>query len=260
MRLLTWNILHGGGPRRIPEIALAILGQNPDAVVLTEFRPGRGGQLRAVLADHGLCHQIASVTPERANGLLIAARFPLDRLEIAPPTQQLAPKWLAVEMAMPAGRVPLLAVHIPDDSRPTAKAIFWRRVVEVAKEWARRHAVIAGDLNTGRHRIDETGTTFGCTTAMGELWTVGFRDAYRQCHPGGRETSWTSHEDHGFRVDAVWASPSLAPTVISATYSQAVRIAKTSDHAMLVVEWGDFCTNFDSQSKNPVENCQKTLF
>lgn len=260
MRLLTWNILHGGGPRRIPEIALSILGHAPDVVVLTEFRPGRGGQIRGVLSDHGLLHQLASVTPERANGLLIASKWPLDVLATAPPSPELAPKWLAAEVLTPSGPVAILGVHIPDDSRPTAKAVYWRRVVEVGREWSGRAAIIAGDLNTGRHRVDEEGSSFGCTTAMGELWTAGFRDVYRERHPEGRDTSWTSHEERGFRVDAVWASPELVSKVVFAAYSQAERIARTSDHAPLVVEWGDFRTNFDSKSKNTVENCQKTLF
>jgi hypothetical protein len=64
MRILAWNILHGGSGRRLPEIVLALLGHRPDVVVLSEFRARLGGQIRGILADHGLSHQAATPPPQ----------------------------------------------------------------------------------------------------------------------------------------------------------------------------------------------------
>jgi hypothetical protein len=43
MRLLTWNLRHGGGARRMPWITLSLLEHKADVVVLTEFRRHVGG-------------------------------------------------------------------------------------------------------------------------------------------------------------------------------------------------------------------------
>ncbi|MBZ0171544.1 MAG: hypothetical protein K8E66_04120, partial [Phycisphaerales bacterium] len=68
MKLLTWNILHGGGPERLCWIALALLDWAPDVIALTEFRARRGGSLRGVLADHGWPHQALSEAAASENG------------------------------------------------------------------------------------------------------------------------------------------------------------------------------------------------
>src|SRR5262245_45388589 len=78
MRLLTWNLRHGGGAARMPRIALAILSHRPDVVVLTEWRRTTGGQIAGVLADHGLKHQVCTDPPHGRNGVLVAARTRID--------------------------------------------------------------------------------------------------------------------------------------------------------------------------------------
>jgi hypothetical protein len=85
LKLLSWNIRHGGG-KRIANIIDRIIGHNPDIAVLPEFRHGAGGdRLREALHRHGLPYQVASAAPEKANGVLVASRTmvgdaaPLDR-------------------------------------------------------------------------------------------------------------------------------------------------------------------------------------
>jgi len=36
--LMAWNILHGGGRRRIPEIVLTLLDGAGDVIVINEYR------------------------------------------------------------------------------------------------------------------------------------------------------------------------------------------------------------------------------
>jgi hypothetical protein len=53
VRLLVWNIRHGGG-ERIPRILGVLDEHRPDVVVLTEFRNNRRGEvIREWLANEG---------------------------------------------------------------------------------------------------------------------------------------------------------------------------------------------------------------
>jgi exodeoxyribonuclease III len=53
MRLVTWNLQHGGG-RRIDQIAVALLPYDADVLVLSEYRNNvSGDDLRARLKEDG---------------------------------------------------------------------------------------------------------------------------------------------------------------------------------------------------------------
>lgn len=239
MRLVVWNILHGGGPRRIPEIAMALLEQAPDLVTLCEFRTTRGGQLRAVLADHGLGHQLVSDVPATRNGVLIASRWPLAPGDPAPAGVRPG-RWLATAVNAPASAFDLLSVHVPDDSDPSAKAAQWQALVRWARTRNHAPAVIAGDFNTGRHRVDESGATFGCTEHLGTLVTLGFADAWRSRNPptfGTGEITWKSSVSGGFRIDAAFLSPPLMGRLTGVKHAHGPRETGVSDHSLLVVDW-----------------------
>ncbi len=235
VRLLTWNLLHGGSARRMPEITLRLLDHAPDIAVLTEFRASIGGQVAGVLADHGLTHQRRSPAAPDRNGILIASRF-----ELAAPAAAvggpcpLPAKW--AEADVPRLGLTLAGVHVPDDSRPTERAAYWQFLVEYARVHGTGSCIVMGDFNSGRHRVDEAGATFGSTALLGTFCTLGFRDTYRESHPQGRETSWVSHEGAGFRVDHAFVSKSLLPRVVGVRYSQSERLERVSDHSILLLE------------------------
>lgn len=242
MKLLTWNILHGGGPRRTPEIALALLALDADLVVLTEFRRTLGGQLAGVLYDHGWRHQLSTNPPEKSNGILLASRRPIEPGPPAP-APAMSQRWLEARLPGPADDAALrvTAVHIPDasfagPSAQAAKADFWRRLVARARVTRAQPSVIVGDFNTGRHLLDESQQTFTCTALLGELATLGYRDAYRLCHPRGRDRSWFSHAGAGFRIDHTYVSPPLAPRVEDVWYGHDQRERGLSDHAPMLVK------------------------
>jgi len=236
VRLLTWNLLHGGSARRMPEIALSILEHAPDIAVLTEFRASIGGQIAGVLADHGLTHQVRSSAPTDRNGILIASRYRLEPPEqhALDPLCPLPAKW--AETLVPDLGLRLAGVHIPDDSRPTERAAYWQFLVEYARLHGSTPCVVVGDFNSGRHRIDEAGATFASTALLGAFCTLGFTDAYRALHPRGRDHSWVSHEGGGFRLDHAYVSQPLKNQLVGARYSHSERADGVSDHAALVVE------------------------
>ena len=55
MRLLAWNIQHGGGAR-MTRIVEEISAYDPDVIALTEFRAGPGAALCGALKEIGLPH------------------------------------------------------------------------------------------------------------------------------------------------------------------------------------------------------------
>lgn len=231
--LMAWNILHGGGRRRIPEIALALLEADPDLLVVNEYRTMMGGQLRGVLADHGWRHQACTDPPKNRNGTLIVSR---DRIQIVPPTPDLpgclSQRWLEVEV----GGLRLIALHLPEDQRPRAQLQAWSYLLGIARERVDCPAVLLGDFNAGRHRADEAGGISRRSADLGRLWSMGYRDAWRELHPKARESTWISPFGGGFRIDHAYVSPRLHGQLRSAEYLHELREKGLSDHSALVVQ------------------------
>lgn len=228
--LLTWNLRHGGGPARMPRIALALLELAADVIVLSEFRRTTGGQIAAVLADHGWSCQVHTDPPQGTNGLLVASRAPLRRC----PHAELDPnRWLEVDI--PAFDLRLGAAHVPCAGSGSARVRFWKSLAGLVCDRAAIPFALAGDLNTGRHRLDERGSTFTCTIYMGHLAAAGYRDAWRSLHPAGRQYSWYSHRGNGYRIDHVLLAPALHARLRQAWYCHHWRRMGLSDHAALAV-------------------------
>lgn len=233
LKLLTWNILHGGGTARRPDIVLALLAHSPDVIVLTEFRGTQGGQIVGALADHGFLHRVTTPTPGRTNGILIASKEP-----VVPRGEDVVPGKFAgrfLDVHLPERGVGVTGVHIPDDSRPGDKAEYWQWLIALGRARVEEQWIVLGDLNTGRPGIDEEGRTLGCASLLGQFATLGYRDAWRDKNPSSSERSWYSHVGTGFRIDAAWVSPSLSDKVQTAAFSHVERESGRSDHSVLAV-------------------------
>ncbi|MBS0196114.1 MAG: hypothetical protein JSR77_05095 [Planctomycetes bacterium] len=231
MVVLAWNILHGGGPSRLPEIALSLAEQRPDICVLTEFRAARGGQLRAVLADHGLGHQTATHGPGRLNGVLLASRQPLMEVTMD------AGRW--IDAAIPAADLRITAVHVPDDTQPGLKAACWQRLVAFGRERRGSRHIIIGDVNTGRRGQDALSGAFACEAMLGTLMSLGYVDAWRSLHPESRDATWVAPWGEGRRIDAAYISPPLATALREAQHIHDAREQGISDHAAVRVVLAD---------------------
>ncbi len=239
MRLVCWNILHGGGPRRTPLIALRLCDLSPDLVVLTEFRRTTGGQIAGVLHDCGLVHQATTGPAAGRNGVFIAARTPLVPGEPGPAAWA-SNRWL--DVWMPEVGVWLTGVHAPDAHRSDAgrlqrQAAFWQHVVRTCR--ARRDGchLVAGDLNAGRHGLDEAGRSFTGPAFLGRLASMGYRDGYRLLSPRDRSPTWVSPAGSGFRIDAVWVSEAMSRGVRRAWHEGPALDSGESDHAPVVVDF-----------------------
>lgn len=232
MKVLTWNILHGGGPRRLPDIVLALLEHDADVVVLTEYRRTLGGQLRGVLDDHGWRYQVSTEPPPGENGVLIASRMALEAGESAPG----GPSGRLLQVHIRQTDTTVIAAHVPDRSAPGPRVACWRALLNLARARRDGLCVVLGDFNTGRHHLDEPGATFTCTALLGELAALGYADAWRALNPGERAASWVSRAGNGYRIDSAYVSARLRPALRAAGYSHAERERGVSDHSVLVVD------------------------
>lgn len=259
IRLLTWNIQHGGGPRRTPWIALALIEARADIVVLTEFRPVRGGQIRGALADHGLEYQAISAAPEGANAVLLASRWPLE--PVATPSRAVAERWGATGGRALEARIPWLdlhvvGAHIPPPAPGIERARVWRDVLQVARAGRDGRLALLGDFNTGRAGPDGAG--FRHTALLGQLATLGYVDAWRRVHPGGRQMTWRGPAGACARIDHCFLSGPLAGELTGAWIDDAPGDAGApgagqwlSDHAPVVVE---LASEAAKNAPNPVGN------
>ena len=77
-----------------------------------------------------------------------------------------------------------------------------------ARDLRDERALIVGDFNTGLP-IDAEGTPFVYSEKMAELLDIGWIDAWRQRNPEGKEYTWYSNANKGFRLDYAFASPKM---------------------------------------------------
>lgn len=246
VRLLFWNIRHGGGPTRTPELILAALELSPDVLVLAEFHGGthrgRGNTWHGPVVDAGLTHvTCTSPTGETArNGMFIASRLPLCVHE--PSTARL----LAVHLALhkepgdgeqQAHKLALLAAHIPCEEAAGARIKHFRDAAAWAKLHASTPAVLMGDLNTSRRGLDLPREGQRNEALLGELWTAGLRDVWHEQGGNARQSSWLGPRGERHRIDTALASKALLRAGVTMKYVHEPENAKSlSDHAGILLE------------------------
>lgn len=232
LRILTWNLMHGGGPTRTAEAAILLAQARPDIVILTEFRAARGSQLLSVLADAGLGHAASAPPARGGNTVTIAARWPLQNAAVPIP----APDGRSLSCEIPAVGLAVLGVHVPDESSVSPRDRAWSATLAWARGHAGRPAVIAGDFNTSRTGIDPDRENQTCEHCLGVLESLGFRDAWRAAHPGSTAVSWFGPCGERQRLDAAFVSRPLAESIESAVYDAGCVELGLSDHAVLAVQ------------------------
>jgi exonuclease III len=225
IRLLAWNIRHGGGSR-LDGIVAALAAHEADVVVLCEYRRSTGPALRQALARLGYRHATTTEPPPRQNGVLIAARRPLR--EQGPLCQRVAEPHRMIEVRVAGVRI--IGVYLPNLLR---KVPYWDAIIREAAPRRNGEALFVGDFNTTRHYIDEAGAVCRTSDYMDRIEDAGFRDVYRHHHPDAREFSWYSTAGNGYRLDHAFGSRRLAARVTEVGYSHAERLDRLSDHSIL---------------------------
>jgi exodeoxyribonuclease-3 len=253
VRVLNWNIGHGGGTR-IRTICRHIEDVRPDLVTLTEFRTSNDPMLRHQLNRLGYAFIATSNPVGKQNGLLIASKWQLDRVDDQDQPEIDRERWLIVRIN--DLDLDVCAVHIPGgtDSKfdngygisgVMRKELMWERTLAYATEHAHRRTIVMGDFNTGQ-RIDAEGTPFVLSHYMTDLAGIGFVDTWRQLHPDAREYTWyskhrekqtgESRDFNGFRLDYIFVSPALQHAVADVAILHQSRQSGASDHASVVAD------------------------
>ena len=229
MRIVSWNIRHGGGTR-IDAILRCVAEYRPDVLVLVEFRQGQGGdKLRGGLSAQGLSEQAVASAGPKQNSVLLASRKPFETLTL--PGIDVGDAHRVVGASFGELDVHGFYFSLGEQKRP-----LWRSLLAAVPSLLSRPALLVGDFNTGRHRVDEKGATFHCADDFEALLAAGMIDGWRHFHGDAIAETWLSNYGNGFRLDHAFVSPLLLPRLKSADYSHVERASKISDHSLLIVD------------------------
>lgn len=243
MRVVFWNIRHGGGVRAAA-IARQISSWTADAVALCEFRgTPPSGELARALAGLGLRYQCTTADPARPalNGLLLASRWPLRRLR--PATAPAEPgRWLLARIQSPTPLV-VGVMHVPNRVSGR-KYPYLDAVLETARRAWPGPAVFLGDTNSGRIGLDEEVPAFNRIEDgwMRGLHEAGWTDAFRHLRGDARAYTWYSpNGGNGFRIDQAFLNRELRARLERFRYDWGRRARGRpgrghSDHAAMLLD------------------------
>ncbi len=226
MKIVTLNLRHGGSSR-IQALADWLVATDSDAIVCTEFRQGKAGDLLSQrLGKAGYVHRFAASEVTSLNTVCIFTR------QVA----QAVPVNLPVEerhrlVAVCLGPLTVVGVYF---SQLRAKLPLFGYLLSRPEELG-GPTVLIGDFNTGLHHLDEVGATFQCAEEFRRLSDVGWVDAWRRLHGIEQAFSWQSNAGNGFRIDHAFVTADLADRVSMAEYDHSPRTGLT-DHAALLIE------------------------
>lgn len=235
MKLLSWNILAGGG-RRADEIVKTIHGHAPDIVTLQEFRRGSvEDEIVAGLKKAGLKFIHIPETDGKENTILIASKYGFDAGPFLPepnnPLHLLEAYFSAEALGF---ELSLIAVHFPQKK---AQIPLFEALKNDSESLLKTDALIIGDMNCGIPHIDSDSKTFLATQYYQDLLQTGWIDSWRSRHKDAREFSWVSpRTDNRFRYDQVLASPVFDARIATISYDHKPREVKASDHSLILLE------------------------
>lgn len=236
MKFVSWNIRHGGTKKKLEAICDQLRDWNADVVGLSEFREsGTSQAIAKSLRELGLKHQLTTVdSPKRGrNFLLLASRFPA---EVQPAGGILASsgRWLHAKVEA----MNVILAHVPN--RSAEKWQFHQEAVARFAELKDVPAIFFGDTNTGQPKLDEENAFFNRREAdwFQQINDAGWIDVWRERNPEGREFTWYSNHNNGFRLDQLFAPRQFAHRIVDVQYDwgRGGRDAKLSDHAAIVFE------------------------
>lgn len=227
MKIVTLNLRHGGGTR-VAAIGDYLLGQNADVLVCTEIRTNEQGRsLGHRFAGEGYRSFHAPTVDAGQNGVTLFVRNDVEPVELFPQN--------ADKQRIVGCRVRNLFIAGVYFAQLKQKASLFDYLLSYPPEFG-TDALIIGDFNTGRHRLDEAGATFACVDKFAGLPRAGFTDLWRpQNGEEVREYSWFSNRGGGFRIDHAFGSGSIPERLVACRYDHSTR-EELTDHSALIAE------------------------
>ena len=235
MKILSWNILQGGG-RRAGDIVKTIASHAPDIVTLQEFRRGSGeAEITAGLKKAGLKFIHIPETEGKENTVLIASKFGFDAGPFLPEPNNPLHMLEAYFSEQALGfELSLIAVHFPQKK---AQIPLFEALKTDSASLLKMNALIIGDMNCGIPLIDSDSKSFAATHYYQDLLQTGWIDSWRSRHIEAREFTWTSNRtENRFRYDQILASPDMDKRFKAVSYDHDPRLSKYSDHSLIIAE------------------------
>lgn len=240
MRLVAWNIRHGG---KSPDIAAAIIAHDPDVIVLTEYRDSGSKSILDQLRFFGWPHVAASQVSGPVNGVAIVSKHLLESRPTPVPGPDLD-RWSA-EVFLPAEAVGVIGIYAPLPNHLGVPAgvqkRFWSGVHDLMAQRAVERLLLLGDFNTCAPGADGP-NPLPCSEAFEALPKFGWADAWRAVNQDASDFSYvdlTRPARTRWRIDHAFVSPPLATTVLRCRYSHIEREQGLSDHSMLILDVRD---------------------
>ncbi len=233
MKILSWNILHGGGKRAL-DIIKAIEKEQPDIVTLQEFRHGSSKDiLLEGLANMGLDEQfVPDTNSARDNTLIIASKYNF-QATIFPKGSNIPAR--AIRAFFPdLDELNLISVHLPQKKKQPP---YLHALLELDPFFLEENSLIMGDFNCGIPFEDSETKSFEHTALFQQLLHDGWVDAWRSRHKTQREFTWIStKQKNGFRYDNALVSDDFNGLIKTIKYNHDVRLKGISDHSYLMIE------------------------
>ncbi len=224
LSILTWNLRHGGG-NRIHKITES-LGKHSevDILVLTEFRNNQNGKLiQKFLENLNFKFQYKADTLPTKNSVLIACKEKFE-FKVFEELQNHSERVVKIFNH----KFTLYGCYFPNGK--DKKIVFEFLLNEIKNN---SNIIITGDINTGKHYIDEKKNTFLHSQYLDKFEGLGMCDAWRYIHENKTEYSWYSNMQNGFRLDHFFVSESLKSQIKSCEYLHEYREEKVSDHSVM---------------------------
>ena len=235
MKILSWNILHGGG-QRIANILAVIEKHSPDIVALQEFRHGKSKPLLLDgLKAMGLENYYApKTTTARDNSLLLASHYDFSRKKF-PDNNLTVARGIQANFVFP--ELNLVTLHLPHKKKQVP---FFLSLQELPEFWLQENSILIGDFNCGIPFEDSETKSFENTHLFQSLLQQGWVDAWRSRHQEQREFTWISTKNHnGFRYDHALVSSRMNTMIKTVYYDHTVRKEGVSDHSLMIIETND---------------------
>ena len=243
MKVLAWNIRHGGGP---PTIAAALTAHDPDVIVLTEYRDPGSMAILDQLRFFGWPHTAASPVQGLTNGVAIVSKHPFEPRDtpISGPDMD---RWSA-EVFLGSHALGIVGIYAPLPNNFGAPAgvqrRFWAGGHELMDRRAGERLILLGDFNTCAPGTDGP-NRLPCCDAFEALPTFGWVDAWRAVNPHASDFSYvdlTRKARTRWRIDHAFVSPPLTGYVRACRYSHVEREQGLSDHSILILDLDDSTT------------------
>lgn len=233
IKLLSWNILQGGGKRAMG-IAEQLEAIQPDIVTLQEFRNGKSAPvILGALNKLGLeQHHLAQSTAAK-NTVMVAARMPFETHTWADdldPTLCTHVQFNFTDTSVDT--LDIFAGHLPQ-KRAQVPYFDTLGKLDINEYEA---ALIIGDLNCGIPFEDSETKSFVNTHMFQSLLRNGWTDSWRSRNVDAREYSWVSARGNGYRYDHCLTTKNADTLITKIDYLHDVREERLSDHSAMLIE------------------------